>query len=318
MNFSTKVPIQKTNFPIDYQSDILLLGSCFAENMGEKFQYFKFKTTINPFGIIFNPVSIEKLICRVVNQEKFTENDIFFHNEMWHCFEVHSELSNTNKEEFLEKLNTILEFTNQQITKSTHLIFTYGTSWVYRNNSSKQIVANCHKVAQKEFAKELLSTETIEKSIKNTIDLIQKVNPNCTFIFTISPVRHIKDGFFENNVSKGNLFSALNKILKSENYKLNTEYFPSYEILIDELRDYRFYANDMLHPSQIAIDYIWERFLENYVSEKEFATMNEVCEIQRGLKHRPFNPNTESHKKFLKNLQEKIAVLQNKFPHFQF
>ena len=157
MNFTTKIPISKSQKPIDYSSTIMSIGSCFAENMGEKFQYFKFQITINPFGIIFNPVSIEKLITRVVNQEKFTEKDIFFHNEMWHCFEVHSELSNSNKEEFLENLNTILESSNQQLTKSTHLIFTFGTSWVYRNKLSNEIVANCHKVPQSQFDKEILS-----------------------------------------------------------------------------------------------------------------------------------------------------------------
>ena len=318
MNFTTKIPISKSQKPIDYSSKIMSIGSCFAENMGEKFQYFKFNTTVNPFGIIFNPVSIEKLILRVVNQEKFTEKDVFFHNEMWHCFEVHSELSNPNKEEFLENLNTILESTNQQITKSTHLIFTYGTSWVYRNKLSNEIVANCHKVPQNQFDKEILSVETIESSIKNTVELIQKVNPKCNFIFTISPVRHIKDGFFENNVSKGNLFLALNNILKTEYCKLKTEYFPSYEILIDELRDYRFYANDMLHPSQVAIDYIWINFFENYIDEKEFATMNQVCEIQRALKHRPFNPNSESHLQFLKNIQQKIDKLAENFAHIKF
>ncbi len=314
MNFSTKVPIQKTNFPIDYQSDILLLGSCFAENMGEKFQYFKFKTAVNPFGIIFNPVSIEKLIWRVVNQEKFTENDIFFHNEMWHCFEVHSELSNSDKEDFLRNLNEIIDKTHFQISQLSHLQITYGTSWVYRNIASKQIVANCHKVAQKDFTKELLLAETIEKSIQNTVDLIQKVNSNCTFIFTISPGRHIKDGFFENNVSKGNLFSALNKIIKNENCKLNTEYFPSYEILIDELRDYRFYTNDMLHPSQVAIDYIWERFSENYFSNETHAIMQQIDDIRKAINHKPLNSDSKSYALFKENIKNKLNQLKERYP----
>ena len=314
MNFSTKVPIQKTNFPIDYHSEILLLGSCFAENIGEKFQYFKFQTTVNPFGIIFNPVSIKKLICRVVNQEKFTEKDIFFHNEMWHCFEVHSELSNPKKEEFLKKLNEIIDKTHFQISQLSHLQITYGTSWVYRNKLSNEIVANCHKVPQNQFDKEILSVETIESSIKNTVDLIQKVNPKCTFIFTISPVRHIKDGFFENNVSKGNLFSALNKIIKNENCKLITEYFPSYEILIDELRDYRFYASDMLHPSQIAIDYIWERFSENYFLNETQIIIQQINDIQKAINHKPINSDSKSYALFIENITNKINLLKEKYP----
>ena len=317
MNFTTKIPIDKSSNPIDYDSKIVSLGSCFAENMGEKFSYFKFQNIVNPFGIIFNPVSIENLISRVVNKQKFTEDDIFCHNDLWHCFEVHSELSNSNKEEFLNKLNALVDEFHFQISKSTHFQITYGTSWVYRNKSSKKIVANCHKVPQSQFDKEILSVEIIEKSIQNTIDLIQKVNPNCHFIFTISPVRHIKDGFVENQRSKSHLIAALQSILQTEHFT-NTEYFPSYEIMIDELRDYRFYAADMLHPSHTAIDYIWVRFFENYISEENHSTMEEVCSIQKALAHRPFNPDSDSHHKFLRNINDKIIKLQEKFPHFRF
>jgi hypothetical protein len=315
MQFTTKVPISKSNHPIDYNSKIISLGSCFAENMSEKFDYFKFQNTTNPFGIIFNPVSIEKLINRIINKIEFTEKDIFFHNESWHCFEVHSELSNPKKEDFLKNLNEILKETNRQITKSTHVIFTYGTSWVYRNLESKNIVANCHKVPQKEFTKELLSVETIQNSILNTIELIQKVNPNCNFIFTVSPVRHIKDGFVENQLSKAHLITALHS---SVLHFASSNYFPSYEIMMDELRDYRFYTEDMLHPNQTAIDYIWIQFFENYISESEFSTMQQVCDVQKALHHKPFNPDSESHQKFLKNILQKISILKEKLPFVKF
>jgi GSCFA family len=320
MNFTTPIPIPipkfRDNNPIDYNSRIMSLGSCFAENMGEKFEYFKFHNVVNPFGIIFNPVSIEKLISRVVNQELFTEKDIFFHNERWQCYEVHSNLSHENKDIFLENLNLILQSTHNQITKSTHFIITYGTSWVYRNIELQEIVANCHKVTQNQFSKELLSIDTIQKSIENTVKLIQKINPNCNFIFTISPVRHIKDGFVENQRSKAHLISALHSTHNSQFTTHN--YFPSYEIMMDELRDYRFYAEDMLHPNQTAIDYIWIKFFENYISETEFQTMQEVCEIQKALRHKPFNPNSESHQKFQLNLNQKIDTLAKKIPHIQF
>ena len=315
MNFTTKIHLEKYNHPIDYNSSIMLLGSCFAENMGEKFEYFKFRNVVNPFGIIFNAVSIEKLIHRVVNKIVFTEKDIFFYNDLWHCFEVHSQLSNPNKEEFLSNLNAILELMNQQITSLTHCIITLGTSWVYRNNNSNEIVANCHKVPQKEFTKELVSIEENVKCIQNIISLVHSLNPDCNFIFTVSPVRHIKDGFVENNVSKAHLISAIHTI----NHQPSTiNYFPSYEIMMDELRDYRFYAEDMLHPSQTAIDYIWIKFFENYINQKEFGTMNQVCEIQRALKHRPFNPNSQSHQNFLKNLNQKIFELKKSLPNIDF
>ena len=324
MQFTTKIPIQKSSFPIDYDSKILLLGSCFAENMGEKFDYFKFQTTINPFGIIFNPVSLEKLIRRSVEKRKFTENDIFFHNDLWHCFEVHSELSNSDKDAFLESLNDLISSTNKQLNDSTHIIITLGTSWVYQNIASNEIVANCHKVLQKQFTKELLSILQIEESLESIISLVHSVNPNCKFIFTVSPVRHIKDGFVENTLSKAHLIAAIHSVLNrkfSTSLELTTQnniYFPAYEIMMDELRDYRFYAEDMLHPSQTAIDYIWIQFFENYISESQFGLMNDICSIQKGLKHRPFNPNTESHQKFLHQLELKIKTIQNQHPFIKF
>lgn len=320
MQFTTKIPIEKFQNSITYESKIMAFGSCFAENISDKFSYFKFEIKTNPFGIIFNPVSIENLINRIVNKIEFTEKDIFFHNDLWHCFEVHSELSNPNKIDFLQKLNTVLEETHLRILKTTHFQITYGTSWVYRlrqaQSDSLGIVANCHKVPQKEFAKELLSIETIEKSIQNTINLIQKTNPNCNFIFTISPVRHIKDGFVENSVSKANLISAIHSTRSSQLETLN--YFPSYEIMMDELRDYRFYAQDMLHPNQTAIDYIWERFSENYISDDGLKVMEEVDSIQKSLLHKSFNPVSEKHLKFLEKLNIKINTLAIKYPQIQF
>lgn len=313
MQFRTQIPIFKSNFPLDYSSKVVSIGSCFAVNMAEKLDYFKFQNRCNPFGIIFNPVSIEKLIRLVVLEEKFTDQDIFFHNELWHSFDIHSDLSSNTKEDLLFNLNKILKATKQQLLEASHVIITYGTSWVYRVIESNEIVANCHKVPQKHFAKELLSIATIKESISNTIQLIQSINPEARFIFTVSPVRHIKDGFVENQLSKSHLIAAIH----DSEFKVH-DYFPSYEIMMDELRDYRFYANDMLHPNELAIDYIWEYFKEATITEKAFATMEAVANIQKSLQHRPFNPNSESHQKFLENLTQKIHSLQEKLPHIQF
>lgn len=316
MQFTTKIPVQKSTFPIDYDSKVMLLGSCFAENMGKKFDYFKFQATTNPFGIIFNAVSLEKLIRRAVENRIFSDNDIFYHNELWHCYEVHSELSNADKEEFLSNLNSILESTHRHIASLTHCIITLGTSWVYRNIETNEIVANCHKVSQKQFIKELLSINQIEESLQSIISLIHLVNPNCNFIFTVSPVRHIKDGFAENTLSKAHLIAAIHKTITHHPSPIT--YFPAYEIMMDELRDYRFYAEDMLHPSQTAIDYIWIQFFENYISESVFGLMKEICSIQKGLQHRPFNPNTESHQKFVLTLEEKMKRINERLPTIQF
>ncbi len=320
MQFRTEIPISKTNNPIDYNSKVLSFGSCFAENMADKFDYFKFQNETNPFGIIFNPISIEKVIERTVQQKEFTEKDVFFHNERWHSYEVHSDLSNSDRQELLETLNKAILETNKKLKEATHIIITYGTSWIYKNLESNEIVANCHKVPQKQFAKELLSVEIIEKSIQNTIHLIQTINPDINFIFTISPVRHIKDGFAENQLSKSHLFAALHQTLKkTHNSQLTIHnYFPSYEIMMDELRDYRFYKEDMLHPNQVAIDYIWHKFSENYIAENAVSTMKEIEEIQKSLRHKSFNPESKQHQKFLAKLQQRINLLGEKLPHIRF
>ncbi len=316
MTFQTSIPIQKSDFLINYSSKLVSFGSCFAENMSDKFDYFKFQNTTNPFGIIFNPISLEKIILRSLHKKYFTENDIFYHNEAWNCFEVHSELSNpNNKTEFLTTLNQLIDTTNGHLEKATHCLITLGTSWVYKHIESDEIVANCHKVPQKLFTKELLSASDIEASLKNIISEIQNINPNAKFIFTVSPVRHIKDGFVENNVSKAHLITALYQFLSNTTSSI---YFPSYEIMMDELRDYRFYAEDMLHPNQTAIDYIWMKFSENYINENEFETMQHVSEIQKSLSHRPFNPNSESHLKFQDNLKQKINTIVAKYPEMKF
>lgn len=315
MQFLTQISIPKSANPIDYNSKIMSLGSCFAVNMAEKLDYFKFQNTCNPFGILFHPLAIEKLVDIAVSGKQFTAEDLFFHNERWHSFDLHSDWSNFNKEELIDDLNGIVRATQQKISQATHVIITYGTSWVYRNLTSNTVVANCHKVPQKQFLKELLSVETIENSIKNTIDLIRKANPNASIVFTVSPVRHLKDGFVENQLSKAHLIAALH----SSNFQLPTSsYFPSYEIMMDELRDYRFYAEDMIHPNSIAIDYIWERFSETFIAEESHSIMKEVETIQKGLQHRPFNPNSESHQQFLSKLQDKMAKLVSQYSFMKF
>lgn len=310
MNFITKINIPKSKKLIDYNSKIVSLGSCFADNVGAKFDYYKFQNCVNPFGIIFNPVSIEKLIFRAVTDHEFTDKDIFFHNERWQSYEVHSDLSDENKDLLIENLNLQLAYFKMQLSNASHVFITYGTSWVYHLKSSNVVVANCHKVAQNQFDKDILTVVTIEKAIQNAIDLIKQINPNCTFVFTISPVRHIKDGFVENQRSKSHLITAL--------HNLQLAYFPSFEIMMDELRDYRFYMPDMLHPNQVAIDYIWERFTDSQISETIYPLMDEVCSIQKSLSHRPFNPHSESHHKFLESLSVKIQQLKVIIPHIKF
>ncbi|NCO63883.1 MAG: GSCFA domain-containing protein [Flavobacteriales bacterium] len=317
MNLIIKIPILKANSPINYSSKIVLLGSCFSDNIGEKLEYYKFQNLQNPLGILFHPKAIETLIVNAIEEKSYLERDLFFYNEQWHCFDAHSKLSNSSKEVLLSHLNQAIESTNQQISKSTHIIITLGTAWAYRFVENNHIVANCHKVPQKQFSKELLSVEEILQSLENMVSLIQKVNPDVAIIFTVSPVRHIKDGFVENTQSKAHLISAIHRVLSPRAQSRGLYYFPSYEIMMDELRDYRFYAEDMIHPNQIAINYIWEKFQEVWMSSEVSKTMEAIDEVQKGLNHKPFNPNSKAHKAFLQNLEAKKRQLQIQFPHIQ-
>lgn len=316
MKLLTQIPLKpQQHNQIDYNSKLLLLGSCFSENIGEKFSYFKFQSAVNPFGILFQPLAIENLITNAINEKVYTEKDIFFQNEQWHCFEAHSQLSSALKDELLQNLNDQITATNQQINEATHIIITLGTSWVYRDIETDTIVANCHKVPQKRFLKELLSVDAITESLQAIIALVKSVNPEVSFLFTVSPVRHIKDGFVENTQSKAHLIAAIHNVVKSRN---SLYYFPSYEIMMDELRDYRFYNVDMLHPNEVAIDYIWEKFKTVWFSVEALETLDEIAAIQAKKAHRSFNPTSEAHQKFLSKLQLEVEGVCVKFPHIAF
>lgn len=315
MNFQTIVPLNKeTRNSIDYNAKILLLGSCFSENIGDKLNYFKFQTSQNPFGILFHPKAIENLVTNAINEKKYLPDDLIFQNERWHSFDAHSSLSTTDKNELLANLNSAIIATNKKLKEATHIIITLGTSWVYRFIETDVIVANCHKIPQKKFLKTLLSVDEITKSLKTTISHLKSVNKNIHILFTVSPVRHLKDGFTENMQSKSHLITAIHSIMKTK----NSSYFPSYEIMMDELRDYRFYAEDMIHPNKTAINYIWERFAETRISESSKLTMKEVDTIQKGISHRPFNENSEQHQKFLTNLEIKKEKLNSIFNFIKF
>ncbi|MBW1295353.1 GSCFA domain-containing protein [Aquimarina litoralis] len=315
MNLQTKIPLKPQQPKIDYDANLVLLGSCFAENIGEKFSYFKYKSLINPFGILFHPKAIETFLWMATQQEKYTETDLFFHNEQWHCFDAHSRLSNSDQKIVLNALNEGLEKTYKNIQSATHISITLGTAWVYRLQALDMIVANCHKVSQKEFSKEILSVDEISQCLHNCIGLIRSLNPDVQILFTVSPVRHHKDGFIENNQSKSHLITAIHEVIGVDQ---NSTYFPSYEIMMDELRDYRFYKEDMIHPSSLAIDYIWERFKQTWISENALTIMDQVNDIQNGMAHRPFNPNSEQHNAFLQKLEQKKQQIQQQYSFIKF
>ena len=279
--------------------------------MGDKLEYFKFQNLQNPFGIIFNPYSIQVLVERAVAMRLFKEDDVFQKDERWYCFEVHSSLSDTTREDFLVLLNDRLHQLRNYLKDASHIILTYGTAWVYRHIVTAEIVANCHKIPQKEFSKELLDTLAIHNSVKKTIYAIRELNKDATIIGTVSPVRHLKDGFVENSRSKAHLISGLHEVA-------DLYYFPAFELMMDELRDYRFYEPDLLHPNATAIEIIWERFKEVWISSETAALQKEIDAVQKGLQHKPFHPESVSHIAFQKNLQLKIKEIRSKLPYIEF
>ncbi|WP_296383658.1 GSCFA domain-containing protein [Winogradskyella sp.] len=316
MKLQTQIPLSKQSHnQFNYDSEVLLLGSCFSENIGNKFEYHKFQSTVNPFGILFHPFAIENLITRAINKDCYSEDDLFFSNEQWCCLDAHSKLNRISKEEFLTGLNNQIDKTHAQLNNVSHIVITLGTSWVYRHIASDAIVANCHKLPQKEFHKELLSVDTITKSLEAIVNLVKSVNPKITFLFTVSPVRHIKDGFIENTQSKSHLLAAIHQVIEP---RKQIHYFPSYEIMMDELRDYRFYNADMIHPSQVAIDYIWKKFKNVWLSEEALKTSEVIASIQTRKAHRPFNSESSAHEQFLTKLQTEIDDLRIKYPHISF
>jgi hypothetical protein len=319
MKLQTQIPLEKQpHNQIDYHSKLLLIGSCFVENIGNKLEYFKFQNLLNPFGILFHPLAIENLITNAINKKKYTEEDLFFLNEQWHCFEAHSKLSASSKEELLFSLNKQVKSTNQQIHESTHIIITLGTAWVYRHIETDSIVANCHKVPQKKFLKELLSVDEVTESLESIVELIRTVNKTASIIFTVSPIRHLKDGFVENTQSKAHLISAIHSILSPRAQSRGLFYFLSYELMMDELRDYRFYAEDMIHPNQTAINYIWDKFQKVWITDEALKLMDEIEFIQKGLLHRPFNKESETYQLFIKKLEQKKKEVKLQFPEIEF
>ena len=315
MKLTTPIKLSRQNPPINYSSKVLLLGSCFAQNMGAKLEYYKFQQCTNPFGILFHPVAIEKLIARAVNQNWFTSKDVFLQNEQWHCFLAHSKLSNTSKEDLISALNSALEKLRFSLLEASHVVFTFGTAWVYKHLEKDIIVANCHKVPQKEFVKQLLSPDDVSDVLLGIETKLRTINPTCSIINTVSPVRHIKDGLIENSRSKAHLIAGVQEIVSSDKFNY---YFPSYEIMMDELRDYRYYKEDLIHPNQTAIAIIWNAFTGSWICPETAALQKKIATIQSGMLHTPFNENSKAHIHFKKDLEVQISQVQKALPWVTF
>jgi len=296
------------------------MGSCFSDHIGNRLIQNKFDTITNPLGIIYNPYSIFSNLRHLINQDFDFDNTIENEGILYH-WDTHSDISATESGALSKLLHDTIKTSTSKLSQAKWLIITLGTSYVYEWRERNIIVANCHKVPQKQFDKRSLTVDEIKQDYSDTLALLRTANPELKVILTVSPVRHIRDGLVENNYSKSVLIQAVHDIIKSDS---NAFYFPSYEIMIDELRDYRFYKEDMTHPSDQAINYIWQKFSETFFDEHTIKFLKEWSQILRALNHRPFHPESYAHQKFLHatiskleafaknvNVEEEISQIKN-------
>ena len=306
MLFTTPVNI-KPNKSIDHNSRIVMLGSCFAENIGKKLIDCGFNVVMNPMGILYNPISIHNALQRIIEGREFTEDELFYHNGLWASFMHHGSFSHSDKSEALRIMNERLHQAHQQLQNATHLIITFGSAEVYEHNG--QVVTNCHKLPSRQFTHRLLSTNEITTPYYSLFPAPYSLLP----IFTISPVRYLGEGAHHGQINKATLLLATDQIC----CETGADYFPSYEIMMDELRDYRYYATDMIHPSEVAIDYIFERFTTTYLTEEAIRTAEEIKKIKKSLSHRPLHPDSEEYQKFKKKLSQQIDMITEKYPNIK-
>lgn len=305
--FRTIVKIPEADFRINYSDELLTLGSCFSEHIGQKFADNKFKIVINPFGQLYNPASICNAIHRLITSRAYTESDLVYYNEQYHSFDHHSSFSGNTVEETLNSINEALAFASLQIRTAKVLFLTPGTSHAFRLKESGRIVSNCHKFPGSHFQTTLLKGDVILNQFKSAIEALWRINPTIKIAFSVSPVRYFAFGYQENTLSKSHLFTSIHAL--REMYP-GIYYFPAYEMVIDDLRDYRFYKEDMLHPNDTAIAYVWQGIKKYLIEEKLWGVAEEIDRIRQAVLHRPRNAQSEAHSKFVHATLNQIEKLE--------
>ncbi len=309
MRWSIDFPILPLPQKISLHDKILSLGSCFAQTIGRKMQDAKFDLLVNPFGTIFHPLNLADLINQSLDEKSVDSKGILQRDGLFLHYLTHSDVRGKSEFELMDTLQAKLRETRSYLQTGSFLILTFGTAWIYEHQDFGR-VANCHKQAQKLFTKRLTELKEMQAEMEAVLEKIQTLNPDLQIILTLSPVRHIKDGVAENQLSK----SLLRVLCGRLNAKFDqVSYFPSYEILMDELRDYRFYKSDLIHPTEEAENYIWERWQEACFSPETRQKVADIEKIRLELDHRPFNPDTAAHHKFLQNLLAKLERLNGEF-----
>lgn len=310
MQLTTPVHISSLPFRLGYQHSTLVIGSCFAANIGERLSRLKFPVLVNPFGVVYNPVSVANSIELLLGIREFSEADLFHSNGLWSSFYHHSSFSSSDKDGVLQHIKSELENGRKFLQHVDRLFVTLGTARAYEYKKTGQIVSNCHKLPASEFTHRLLSVEEIYGYLSDVLLQLKSIRPGLKVVFTVSPIRHIKDGAHGNQLSKATLLLAVNALCKDCD---DIAYFPAYEIMMDELRDYRYYADDMLHPSALAVDYIWDKFSLAMLDNEAQQVVPELEKLLAAKKHRPFNPDGEEYKAFKNSFLCRAKTLKKRY-----
>lgn len=312
MEFRTKVELPVKGPKLQHADKLMIWGSCFSEHIGNLLTENKFTCDVNPFGVLYNPMSIAASIQCLLKKTLYSPKDLQHTEETWYSLMHHSSFSASSPDECLEKINDRICKGHENLLQADWILITWGSSFVYTWKENGEIVGNCHKLPTRLFERRMVSVEEITTTYIPLLQQLHTLRPHLQCLFTVSPIRHLKDGLHGNQLSKANLLLAADKICQELDF---CHYFPSYEIMMDELRDYRFYADDMMHPSPLAIEYIWECFSNCYFTPSTLSFLKEWDKIRRGLAHRPFNPETEAYQTFLSQILLKLEELKEKLPY---
>jgi len=309
--FRTVVQISRSQNLINVDSSVLFIGSCFADNVGNKMAEARFSTMVNPYGVLYNPLSVASSLDAMIDRSLITQEDLVERDGLWHSFMHHGRFSHSDLNTVVNNINNATKRANSFLKDIEYLAVTFGTAYVYEHKMEQRVVANCHKFPESDFNRYLLEPDEIIDIWKDLIVRLRIFNPSIKIIFTVSPVRHLRDGAHGNQVSKSVLFLALDKLV---NLFSKVNYFPAYEIVMDELRDYRFYDQAMTHPNQVAIDYIWQRFTQTQLSGEAQNFVKEISRITKARSHRPIGNNTDAYISFVQQTLDKIHFLSRRYP----
>ena len=313
MEFRTTIHPREGEHFMRHSDKMMLMGSCFSDSIGARLKDAMVDVVVNPFGTIFNPLSIASSVHKLIDGETIAGIDLFLSNGVWNSYDFHSRFSMENKDAALQRMNDSIATAHEHLKQCQTLVLTLGTAVVYRRRDTGEVVNNCHKVPQHEFTRRLASVNEITDALTSMLTHLHEFNPELRALFTVSPIRHIADGLEMNSLSKAVLRVAINNVVRAN--KEWVGYFPAYEIVIDDLRDYRFYNADMVHPSEVAIEYIWQTFQATYFDDRSTQAIARCERVSKRLKHRPMSNNPDVVARFNADTQAVIANLKKEYPY---